>query len=134
MMDLYVDGSTTRCCLVSKYQHRRLPLSWQTGKIIPFAQKCTSNVGEYQAAITALEGLYMTGLALIEVRILSDSQLLVRQLSGQYAVKSERIAVLHKEILELVSLLKKKRSLKIKFEWVPREENLAGLVLDGEEV
>jgi hypothetical protein len=48
----------------------------------------------------------------------SDSQLLIYQLKGIYAVKAPRITPLYEKVTALIKQFKR-----IRFEWVPREEN-----------
>lgn len=83
----------------------------------PFSKDATNNVAEYTALIKALEWL-LENSTNEPVRIISDSELVVRQLKGEYKVKSKRI----------VPLFRKASSLKdsfanIEITWVPREEN-----------
>jgi ribonuclease HI len=55
----------------------------------------TNNVAEYQALLTALERAHKMGAR--EVEVLSDSELLVRQILGEYKVKNEGLKPLHAE-------------------------------------
>lgn len=59
----------------------------------------TNNVAEYMAVIQCLSWLgLITGGA---VQVCSDSQLVMRQLSGTYAVKKPHLAALHRDASEL---------------------------------
>ncbi|MGB9848892.1 MAG: ribonuclease HI [Moorellaceae bacterium] len=78
----------------------------------------TNNVAEYTAVIRALEWLLGQGLYDEDVEVRSDSQLCMFQLNGAYAVRSPRILPLYEET---VSLARKFR--RVKFRWVPREQN-----------
>lgn len=76
----------------------------------------TNNVAEYKALIEGLKaGLEMSAR---HVHIKSDSQLLIRQLTGIYRVKNEGLKPLHEEAL---SLLQKFR--KYELEHISREDN-----------
>ena len=55
----------------------------------------TNNVAEYQALLTGLELAERAGAR--EVEILSDSELLVRQMRGEYRVKNEGLKTLYEE-------------------------------------
>lgn len=77
----------------------------------------TNNVAEYTALVRALEWLVERGLC-EELVVRGDSQLVIKQLKGEYAVRSQRLAPLHRRVRELLS-----RFPSVKFEWVPREEN-----------
>ncbi|HYM69139.1 MAG TPA: ribonuclease HI family protein [bacterium] len=54
----------------------------------------TNNVAEYRALLRALEEAASLGAR--RVRVQSDSELLVRQLLGQYKVRSEQLVPLHR--------------------------------------
>jgi len=80
-------------------------------------REMTNNVAEYSAAIAALKWLVEEGVTdPVEVR--SDSQLLVRQMQGVYAVKSTRIRGLHRELCALAG-----RFRSVSWKWVPRHLN-----------
>ncbi len=55
----------------------------------------TNNVAEYRALIAGLEKALELGLA--EVGVVSDSELLVKQMTGEYRVKNEALKKLHGE-------------------------------------
>jgi len=61
-----------------------------------FLGKATNNVAEYTAVVRALESARELGAT--DVAISSDSELLVRQLSGQYKVKSDLIRPLFEQV------------------------------------
>jgi ribonuclease HI len=77
----------------------------------------SNNVAEYTACIKALERLIELGLT-EDVLVRSDSQLLIYQLKGIYAVKAPCITSLYEKATALIKQFKR-----IRFEWVPREEN-----------
>ncbi len=60
----------------------------------------TNNVAEYLAM---MEGLRRAAhMDISSIRVLSDSQLLVRQINGQYKVRNARLQELHAESMELL--------------------------------
>ncbi len=61
----------------------------------------TNNVAEYRALIAALEGAIELGVR--SVRVISDSELMVKQLRGAYRVKNENLQPLHAEATRLLS-------------------------------
>lgn len=75
----------------------------------------TNNIAEYTAVIKALETVHSMGE--LEARIKSDSQLIVRQLNGEYKVKDPNLRLLHERAAHLC------RGLKVHFEHIPREHN-----------
>jgi ribonuclease HI len=84
----------------------------------PFSKDATNNVAEYTALVKALEWLLANNLNSGKVEIKSDSQLVVKQLSGEYKVKAKRIISLYKRVLLLKNKFKD-----VEIAWVPREEN-----------
>ncbi len=82
----------------------------------------TNNEAEYQAVILALKkfkALFGKELAKnSEIKILSDSELLVRQLNGQYKILEPKLQPLFLEIWNLKFDFKK-----IKFKLIPRLKN-----------
>ena len=76
----------------------------------------TNNVAEYRALV---EGLRKAGeLEVDEVEVVSDSELLVRQMSGDYKVKNEALRRLYEEATELADRMKK-----VTYTAVRREHN-----------
>ena len=74
----------------------------------------TNNVAEYMAVIQCLSWLgHITG---DPVKIFSDSQLVMRQLSGTYSVKKPHLAALHSDASELARKFES-----VTYHSVPRE-------------
>ena len=65
-----------------------------------FLGETTNNVAEYTAAVKALEAAKQ--IVAKELIIFSDSQLLVKQLNGEYKVKSEQIRPLFRQAVDLL--------------------------------
>ncbi|MHC4607234.1 MAG: ribonuclease HI [Planctomycetota bacterium] len=84
----------------------------------PWSNGATNNVAEYTAIIRALEWLAEEGHTEEPVVVRGDSQLAVRQLNGEYKVKSPNVAPLYARVRELFFLFPS-----LKFEWIPREKN-----------
>ncbi len=80
--------------------------------------RTTNNVAEYQGLLMGLEELIRMGKKRISVR--SDSQLLVRQLNGQYRVKDEKLKPLFERAMMLL-----RRFDSFRIIHVPRELNKA---------
>lgn len=89
---------------------------------IALEKNATNNQAEYEAVIGALR--YLTecvdshGVAIIK----SDSQLVIRQINGEYTVKDKKMKILHSVALDLVELLQS-RNWNLVFEHLPRELN-----------
>jgi ribonuclease HI len=85
-------------------------------EIAKYIGEVTNNVAEYEAL---LEGLaYCVKHKLSPIEILADSQLLIRQLSGEYKVKHENIKPLFQKAQEYLVHLKVSG-----YKHVPREQN-----------
>ena len=77
----------------------------------------TNNVAEYTSIVKALEAAKHLGAKRISV--FSDSELLVRQINGQYKVRSEQIRPLFQQAIELLGEFEDS-----KVQFVPREKNV----------
>lgn len=87
-------------------------------EISEFIGHSTNNVAEYRALIRALEEAMTRGARNVIVR--SDSELLVRQLKGEYKVKSPDLSPLHLEAHRLLKAFSKAA-----VERIPRGDNAA---------
>ena len=76
----------------------------------------TNNYAEYSAVLLALRNIEQQHLS-GKITFYLDSQLVVRQLNGEYKVKHANIKDLHKQIIEKIS------DLNISFHHVYREDN-----------
>lgn len=97
-------------------------------ELCAYIGETTNNVAEYRALLLALEeaGRHVAA----SLTIYSDSELLVRQLKGEYKVKAQHLRPLHAEASRRLRSFPKVRILH-----VPREENrradfLANLAID----
>ena len=93
-----------------------------------FLGSATNNVAEYNALLAALRYAQANGHAI--VRIKSDSELLVKQLKGEYRVKNPGLQPLYQQARAIVATLDR-----VSFEHVRREQNkdadrLANLAMD----
>jgi ribonuclease HI len=74
-----------------------------------------NNVAEYAALMEALQ--YAVSLKARKLHVFSDSQVVVRQMTGEYVCRSERLYSLHWTCRKLA------RSLNFSISHVPREDN-----------
>jgi formyltetrahydrofolate-dependent phosphoribosylglycinamide formyltransferase len=65
-----------------------------------FLGRTTNNVAEYTAVVKALEAAKQIGAK--QIKLFSDSELLVKQINGQYKVKSEQIRPLFRQTFDLL--------------------------------
>lgn len=97
--------------------------------------RATNNQAEYQALIACLEYLTKKDISGQEVVINSDSELMVKQINGDYRVKNDQIRVVFQQAQELIELLRQKGN-RIHLQAVLRSKNrradeLANKALDG---
>jgi ribonuclease HI len=85
-------------------------------KIGKFLGESTNNVAEYMGLILGLKRAKAMGIK--ELDVYSDSELLVRQLAGEYAVKADHLRPLHDEARALLGAFST-----IQVRHIPREEN-----------
>jgi len=78
----------------------------------------TNNTAEYAALLALLEYVRDAGAA--SLRIFSDSELLVRQMRGEYRVRHPGLQILHGAARRLIAALPS-----VVLEHVPRERNAA---------
>lgn len=84
----------------------------------------TNNVAEYTAVIRSLETLIERNSSYEKIKFILDSELIVKQILGQYKVKQPHLKVLHERIAILSKELQEKKLVKLmSFVNVPRELN-----------
>ncbi len=79
-------------------------------------REVTNNFAEYEALVQALTTL--KGFPAAKVRILSDSQLLVNQMRGEWKAKRGTYLAKYAEARKLADAVET-----IEFKWIPREKN-----------
>jgi ribonuclease HI len=84
----------------------------------PWSPRATNNVAEYVAAIRALEWLTEHGHR-GPVLMLGDSQLVVRQMDGEYEVRAPHLQAYYDRLRQLAE-----RFEEVQFRWIPRAQNL----------
>lgn len=78
----------------------------------------TSNEMEYTGLLEGL--IWATRLDLVKLTVYGDSELVIRQMTGQYKVKEPRLRYLHSKVK---ALLEQHSDLVVEFHHVPREDN-----------
>ena len=107
-MKIFCDSGLRRGCII-----------FEGEKPILISYECqTTNIGEYKIVILALEEILRRGLR--SVVILSDSELLVKQVSGEYRCLKAHLIPLRERVRALA------QDLQSTVEWVSRNENPAG--------
>ena len=116
MTKIFCDSSTREACYV---------IEGQEPVITPYPKPVTVNVGEYRSVILALEKAIH--LKLEQVLLLTDSLLVVNQVRGAWKCRKEHLLPLRDRIRELLLFGFDYEAI---VRWVPREENIAGKVLE----
>jgi ribonuclease HI len=88
----------------------------------------TNNVAEYEGLLMGLEAINQMRRKNIVVQ--SDSQLLVRQLNGEYRVKDEKLKVLHQRAMALLRHFDSYRILHVRREFNKIADRLANRGID----
>jgi len=76
----------------------------------------TNNIAEYSAAILGLE--YAVKLGASHVSLFADSELLVKQLNGEYKVRNAGLKPLYARAKELIARIDS-----VEVQYIPREKN-----------
>ena len=91
----------------------------------------TNNVAEYRALIAGLERA--AELAVDELEVVSDSELLVKQMTGEYRVKKESLQELNARAARLARALSKVRYTAVRREHNELADRLVNEALDAAE-
>ena len=75
----------------------------------------TNNVAEYKALILGLK--LAKRYQVVELQILSDSELMVRQIQGKYRVKNEQLKKIYNQVMKLL------KDFKYQISHIGREKN-----------
>lgn len=126
---LFVDGASRGnpghasigCALYNENQEEIFSISKDIGV-------ATNNVAEYTALVEGLTKALSEKITQIEVR--ADSELMVRQMVGQYKVKNEALKILWKKAQELSKLFQSFSIQHVRREQNSRADELANLALD----
>lgn len=111
---------------LQRFKEGALPALYANGVAIGVS---TNNVAEYRSLMDGLRQLRSLGLQ--EARVLMDSQLVIRQMTGEYKVKHPNLKPLYEEAQRLAS------GLTLEFCHISRDKNvladyLANKALDEE--
>jgi ribonuclease HI len=91
----------------------------------------SNNIAEYQALIFLLTNLRQQETQRgrpARYLIHGDSELVIRQMRGEYRVKQPHLQQLHAEAVRLGT------GLDLEFRWIPRNQNRAGHLLESKSV
>ena len=107
-------------------------LKSQTGEVLysgsEFLGHTTNNVAEYKAVLLGLAGALAQGIKRVEVR--ADSELLIKQLKGEYRVKSAGLKPLYDEARRLIARFSSVKLTHIRRELNAEADRLANQGID----
>ncbi|WP_427339573.1 ribonuclease HI family protein [Caloranaerobacter sp. DY30410] len=92
----------------------------------------TNNVAEYKALVRALELSYEMGIKDIELYM--DSELVVKQIKGEYKVKNERMKPFYEMANSLISQFDSFSIYHVRREKNKRADELANLAMDTKSI
>ncbi len=116
--EVYIDGAADRH---SQSAGIGGVFYWNGVELATFSEQlpgATNNEAEYQALIHALK--LARKLKLNDLKIYSDSELIVRQINGSYKVKNKRMKRYHTQALKLLGAMQSWR-----IRHIPRTQNQA---------
>ena len=93
--------------------------------------EATNNVAEYRALILGLELARELGASEVELR--ADSELIIRQMTGEYRVRNVRLQELHRQAQALEQAFRSVGYVHIRREQNRAADRLANLAIDQEE-
>ncbi len=94
-----------------------------------FLGRTTNNVAEYQGLLAALRAA--ANLHAAELHVYSDSELLVRQVNGQYRVRQPHLQVLHQQAAALARGVPKFTISHVRREHNTHADHLVNLALNA---
>ena len=97
--------------------HGRTAKGWKLAG--PLGEQTTGNEAEYFALVRGLQGVVQKGGPAEHLTVRMDSELVVKQMNGEYAVKDEKLKVYH----ALANALVARIDAEVEFVHVRREEN-----------
>lgn len=100
----------------------------QVASISEFLGATTNNVAEYTALIRALEKSLECGIEKVEVR--TDSELMVKQMNGEYRVKNEGLKPLFLQAQMLKSRFASFAIVHVRREFNKEADRLANIAMD----
>jgi ribonuclease HI len=94
-----------------------------------FIGHATNNVAEYRGLLAGLEAAKKLGA--VEVEVVSDSELLVRQMTGQYRVKNAGLQPLHHKAKDLAEGFRRCTYRHVRREDNTRADELVNAAIDA---
>lgn len=104
------------------YRLRVAGRDWDPPRRLEFGDRVTNNEAEYRALIAALTDLASScgDPSLASVRVYGDSQLVLRQLRGEWKVRAANLRPLYLEARRRAEAFRS-----VEYVWQPRDESVA---------
>ena len=102
----------------------------EIARISRYLGEMTNNMAEYTALLIALKEARSAGAGTITVK--SDSELLVRQINGEYKVKNEVLRIMHQSAMDLLRGFKRWKVMHVRREENREADRLANQAVDRE--
>ncbi len=102
----------------------------ELSRISRYLGEMTNNMAEYTALLIALKEARGAGADTITVK--SDSELLVRQINGEYKVKNDALRIMHQSAMDLLRGFKRWKVTHVRREQNQEADRLANQALDRE--
>ena len=97
---LYIDGASDLHSKTAGIGGVIYNLDKEIFSFSEYLHDATNNEAEYNALILGLK--YLLEFKFLNSKIFSDSELIVKQVNGEYKVKNDRMKVLHSEVIRLL--------------------------------
>ena len=98
--------------------------------ISQYIGEATNNVAEYKALISALQASQELGAE--EIEVFTDSELMVKQIKGEYRVKNEGLKPLFNEAKELIKTFTTVKVTHVRRELNKEADKLANIAIDSQ--
>jgi ribonuclease HI len=108
--------------------HVTSPAGDEVASLFGYLGRASNNVAEYQALLHALR--YALGRGARRVRVFSDSELVVRQMGGQYRVKHPDMLSLYRQARDLIGRFERVDITHVRREQNKEADRLANRALD----
>jgi ribonuclease HI len=106
------------------------PAGRRVAEVAEYLGRATNNVAEYRALLLGLECARDLGARALEVR--ADSLLLVKQMTGEYAVRSDHLLPLHARAQHLAASFESVEYVHVRRESNRDADRLANRAIDAE--
>ena len=128
-LDIHIDGASRGNPGEAGFGiHVRAEDGSTQAQLFGYLGKATNNVAEYEALVQALRWALARGAT--SVRVFSDSELVVRQVNGQYKVKHPAMIPLHRQASELLRRFTSSSVTHVRREQNREADRLANQALD----